>query len=333
MIIRRFLILGICLQLLSPLIAQEHPRLVEIIHVAPLTLSKTVRLMGTVEARRSATLYAQTAGVIEAIHVRAGAPVQRGTLLASIDHDYPGKMHELSIANEALAQKHYERSRGLEGKGFLSTRGLEELERDWIQAQMTAEQAKQLLERTYIRAPFEGVCGLFKLNAGAFAQKHDPVVTVYNPDELVVTFDIPEQLISKIKIGQLVELQGTSGTIIDVPQTIDPVTHMGVARASIDAPDLLPGMSVYVQVLTDNKEQALSLPNHAIFFEGGIPHVYCVQHKKAQLKPIRTGLQAEQIVEVVSGIKEGDKVILYGQAMLYDQCPVKIHPQQKVSKK
>ena len=316
------------LSLSSTLIAQDRTKLVEVITAEPVGITKKVKLIGTIKAKQESHLYSKIPGIVEQIYTQAGMPVKEGELLVTLENENLEKVYKLSIANEDLARKHYERSKGLEGKGYLSTRGLEELERDWIMAQIATEEAKQSLEQTLIKAPFDGYCGSFKVTQGAAVKKRDEIVTVYDPSELMVEFGIPENLIFKIRPEQEVYADHNKGVITSVQQAIDPTTRMGLARAKLEANGVVVGMTVDVEVVTDQRDNVLGLPTEAIFLEDSTPHVYRVVEGKAILTPITIGLQGNNFVEVTEGLNTGDIIIIRGHFMLYNECPVKIYDKQ-----
>lgn len=308
--------------------SSDRSRLVEVITAQPQQITKKIKLIGTIRAQQESHLYAQIPGVVEKIYVQTGMPVKAKDLLVSLENETLLKVYNLSVTNEMLARKQYERSKGLEGKGYVSTSGLEELERDWILAQITSEQAKQEFEKTFIRAPFDGYCGTFKVTEGASVKTQDEIVTVYDPSQLLVEFGIPENLIFKVRPEQAIYAAGNKGVIISVQNAIDVVTHMGVARAQLKGDNLVVGMTVDVELITDQRNQVIGLPTEAIFLANGAPHIYRVENNKATLTPITIGLQGNSLVEVTQGLAPGDLIILRGQASLYDGCPVKIYNEE-----
>lgn len=303
----------------------QKPKLVEAIEVESTYVTKTLSLLGNVKSLKQTHLIAEMPGIMEKIYAKEGERIFTGEVLAHLKNEDLKRSYELAVANEKVATTHYNRLQSLFQNEQLSKKELESAEREKNSAEIVRQIAKKKWEQTEFIAPFDGVCGVFKVAEGAAVSVGEMIVTLYDPEQLYVEFSVGEGLFDKIHKGQEVWVDGHKSQICTIQKAVDPKTHMGLAKADLKGSEFYVGMTVTVKVVTDRVEHALALPREAVFTQDGKSNVFVVKNGIAILSPVETGLWGDDKVEITSGVQAEDKVILRGHNRVFNQMPVRIY--------
>jgi membrane fusion protein, multidrug efflux system len=157
-------------------------------------------------------------------------------------------------------------------------------------------------------------------------------------DLLKVKFSVPELVLSRIKLGQTVDViadalpgERFSATISAIDPSIDVNGRALQVRADIDNSGLRlrPGLLVRVTV-KGNQRAAVVVPETAVSQRGENTVVFLVQESKAKLAQVRTGKREGGTIEIVEGVEEGDEIVVAGNSRLSDGSAVEIVPAPKV---
>lgn len=192
---------------------------------------------------------------------------------------------------------------------------------------VSLENSKRNLENAYIKSPIDGVVSTINLKVGDFASvtQLSPAIVIGENGELTANLTVNELDIAKVKIDQDIDLEIEAiGKVIKGKVTqISPsgVNLAGVVsfavKASIpDQKDLLPEMTINGLVTVKNTPNVLSLPSSAIREKSGKSFVYVPEFDESGAlikvieKEIQIGVNNNSMVEIISGLNEGDKVVL-----------------------
>lgn len=305
-------------------------KVVEVAPVKKQLLQQTVTLMGVIHPKHSTVLVAKANGLLDVI-VPTGEKVTKGQLIAKMDNLELQNNLQLSEAEEILNQKQLDRLKFVLDKGIVSAREFEEKKQAWIESQKEVSRNKIELNNLQFTAPFEGIVGAYKLREGTQVRQGDPVVSIYDPKTLVIDFDIPCSNLSNIKAGLPLKVMNISYTLTHVQKMLDEDTHMCPADADIQCDNCLIGSAVPVELVILEKPNALLIPYQAIFLRDGKPFVYIVEAGKIQLVAVKTGAQQQDHIEVLSGLKAGQPIVIKGQERLYPEMTVDILPSTPMS--
>lgn len=305
-------------------------KLVEVVHAHPGKIEETVSLLGTINSKHAAILYAKANGRL-VIVIPPGQEVQKNTLLAHIDNPDYEKAVKLSEAAEQIAKIQYERLIVLQKKGFVSSKEVDEKKQAWIEAQKALSKAKIDLDLLRFYAPFDGIVGAYKKKDGMQVSPGDSILSIYNPVTLVVDFDIPCTTIKGIKNGQKVSIFNKSYPLSHYQKMIDEESHMCPADVDIACKDCLIGSTVAIDLVVQEKMDTIIIPVSAVFFRNGQAFTYVVIENKIQLVPIRTGIKNNASIEVTQGLQKNVQVVIKGQDRLYPNMPVEIYQPAKTS--
>jgi RND family efflux transporter MFP subunit len=304
--------------------------------VAPVAMrpvGQGVELDGTLQAVKQSTLSAQASGRIAQLLVKAGDRVRAGQLLAVIDDRVTQAGVAQAQAGVAQAQaqlaqadNQLKRTRELHAQGFVAQAALDAAEAQFKAAAAGTDQARagatqSGLAQGYTRltAPYDGHVLATHVEAGDLAAPGVPVLTVYAPQPLRAITHVPASRAGLAQSAQRIEVQRPDGRWIApasrtrLPAT-DPVSQTIEWRldlAAADATDLLPGQQVRVRFVAGD-QQRLLLPASAVLRRGELTAVYLASTQGGfALRAVRLGSDHGAAgVEVVSGVKAGDRVAL-----------------------
>jgi membrane fusion protein, multidrug efflux system len=300
------------------------PKIVEIIVVKPTAIEKTIQLIGTIRPKHATVLVAKGSGTLDTL-LSSGQMVNKGDLIAKISNPDIEKSHQLSKETERLENTQYQRLKSLQKTGFVSAREVEEKKRVWIDSQKEKAKTKIELKNMRFYAPFDGVIGAFKIKEGAQVTEGAPVVTIYDPQSLTVEIDIPCSNTNSIEENQPIYLFNKLYHLSHIQKMIDDETHMCPADVDIQCAHCLVGSSTTGHLVIKKKINTLVVPTQALFLKQGKTHLYKVVDKKIELVAVKTGIQQQDKVEIIAGLKSGDKIVSKSPERLYPGLEVSIY--------
>jgi hypothetical protein len=296
---------------------------------------------GVVEPVRQATLAAQVAGSIVSLSVKVGDSVRAGQELARIDARAAGQNAQASAAQVdaaraalAVAGKDFERQQQLLQKQYISQAALERSQSqfDAAQAHVKALQAQSEAAQTQqrffvIQAPFAGVVSDVPVAVGDMAMPGRPLLTLHDPSSLRVTASVAQSAVPASLEKLQFELPGWSGSTglmsasgASVLPLVDAATHSVQVRFRLPAlSGVAPGMfaRVWLPAATgaSGGVDRLFVPVTAVVRRAELTALYLVDAEgRPALRQVRLGRVQGDRVEVLSGVRAGDKVATDPQA-------------------
>ena len=286
-----------------------------------------------IEAFAEADVIAKVAGEVREILVEEGDNVEQGQVLARLDGDRLRLELDQSQANLRKLQRDYERNVDLKEKGLISTGDFDKIRYDMEALEAAYNLARLELDYTQIEAPISGVISDRFIRVGNTVSTNDPVFRVTSLDPLVAYLHVPEREYRNISKDQLVgididALQGQRiiAAVTRVSPIVDPQT--GTFKITIEISDaerrIKPGMFGRISIVYDQHTNVLQIPRSAILEESGEMSVFVIEDGKAVRRNVTTGYADSGMIEVASGLEDGDKVVTVGQAGLKDDSVVTI---------
>lgn len=294
--------------------------------VQPQAIHDSVQALGTAQADESVTITAKVSDVVSRLAFDSGQRVRAGQLLA--DMNSRAQQADVAAAEAALRDAAQQLRRGEElARQQLIARGQLDTLRANRDAAAAAVQAKRasVADRT-ITAPFAGVLGLRQVSLGALVSPGTVITTLDDDRTIKLDFTLPEAALSAVAVGQDIDATSDAwpgmtfdGRIGSIDSRVDPDTRAVKVRAELPNPDgrLRPGMLLRVQVRLPTR-QALVLPELAVQQEAEQSSVFRIAGDTARQVPVRLGTRQDGKVEVLSGLKAGDRVVVEGTVKLHD---------------
>jgi membrane fusion protein, multidrug efflux system len=328
--------------------------------VAEVTLGRVVRaeirqviaVTGSVAAlpNHDVRVSALVPGRLVRMAVAEGDPVSIGQVLAKLDdRPYRDQLHQAEAA-EAQAKANLDnaklartRNETLFSRGIAARKDLEDARTQESVAAAALRQAEAALElahlqlsRTEIISPLNGRVAKRFVNVGEQVDgtASQPVVEVANLGEVELLGNLPANYLGRIHTGEPLPITSDAlpgktlrGRVVAVSPAVDPATNVGLVRIRISNSEhlLRLGMFLNAQVPIETHAQALVVPPQAIYRDQqGQPRVYRVEQNKATAVAVQLGIETQDRVELLGGVKEGDQVILTGGYGLGDTAKIKI---------
>jgi RND family efflux transporter MFP subunit len=311
---------------------------VSVAYPRPEPRSNELELPGSVQAYTESPIYARTNGYLLHWYKDIGATVQKGDLLA--DLDTPEVDQELSQAQAArqqmvaaldLARTSADRWRELRRTDSVSQQELDQRTSDYAQAQanMAAADAnvrrlEQLESFKYVYAPFGGVLTRRNVDIGALVNAGNggsgkELFNLALIDPLRVYMSVPEADAPSIRADMrawiaLAEFPSArfTGTVVRTANAIDQNTRTLLTEVDVPNPDgrLLPGAYAQVHFDVPVNGSRLSVPSSAMLFRSEGPAVAVVRPgDRIELRPIAIGRDFGTSLEILGGIRAGDRVV------------------------
>ena len=323
---------------------------VSTVTLAPQTLEGVVTATGVVTAAPGAdwTITAPEHGRIAEMPKAEGDRVKPGDLLVrfdipSLQTDVATRRAEVATAEAHVqnAQASVTRLTTLVQHGVAAQKDLEDAQRDLAGAKAAATQAEAALHnasavegRTVVRATFPGVVARRAHNPGDIvdASATDVILRVIDPSRLQVVAAVAIADLARVQVGRPVHIlvpgadEPEPGKVLSRPAAVDPTGVAADVRIAFDQPTkLAAGTPVRVDIVAEQKKDVLVVPVEAILHEDDDSFVMVVgPDKKAHKHKIAIGLATPKQVEVTSGVKAGDAVIVKGQQELPDNADVAV---------
>lgn len=200
-----------------------------------------------------------------------------------------------------------------------------------MEAILAQEQIR--LQNTQIISPFHGEIARKYVDNGALVSPSTPIVTIVHTARVKIVANVLEKDIPLLKPGMKAKIQAETyperifeGKVAQINSALELSTRTLQVEFYIPNSQRLlkPGMFAKLEVLLSEKPQTLIIPREAVIQTGGEPSVFVVEGNQALRRPIATGYEQDQMVEVLRGLKEGDKVVVKGQYSIKDRSTVKV---------
>ncbi|MBK8523205.1 MAG: efflux RND transporter periplasmic adaptor subunit [Betaproteobacteria bacterium] len=308
------------------------PMAVELVTVAPTSLSIDVSAVGSLRSNESVTLRPETAGRISSIGFKDGMAVAKGAVLVALDDAMQAAELAQARANLELARSTQKRNEDLHQRKFISGQALDSSAATLRVQEAAVALAQAKLAKTRIRAPFAGVVGIRNIGIGDYVKDGQELINLEDMQTLKVDFRLPEAMLARLSIGQAIEVtadaqpdEGFTATLDAINPLVDANGRSISCLARLDnaAGKLRPGMFVRARLILDARDNALMIPEQALVADPVQAFVFTVIEGKAKKVPVKTGLRRNAQLEIVEGLKAGDVVVTAGQLKLRDGAPVR----------
>lgn len=287
--------------------------------------------IGTANSNEAVTITSRTSNIVTAIHFRDGEFVKAGQVLVELDR---GQVNaDLAAATAAFeeSRSQFNRSRELIATQVLSRAQYEQIEATMKANEARVAAAQARVSDTYIRAPFAGGVGMRRVSLGALINPGTVITTLDDVSSIKLDFAVPESNVGRLRAGQNIQARTNaypgrkfSGRVVSVDSRVDPATRAVTVRAAVANADaaLKPGMFLTVELQQDNRP-VLAIPEEAVVPEQARQFVYVVENAVARKREVLLGRRQPGIVEVTSGLGEGEHVVIEGTLKLRDGVAVR----------
>lgn len=305
---------------------------VEVAKAGRRAISASYAGTANLEAPDEAQVVAKTSGVMVQLLAEEGDQVRAGQVLARIDGDKVRLEAQRQLATVHKLENNFRRSQELAANKLVSAEASDQIRYDLESARASYELAKLELSYTNITAPISGVIAQRMVKPGNLIVLNAPVFRIVNNAHLEGVLNAPEREMGRLKAGLPLRMvvdavpgRVFEGRVDRISPVIDSASGTFRVVCSFDnAPELRPGMFGRIEVIYDQRMDALTVPRIALLEDEGEPAVYLVIDRKAKRVPVKLGYTNGEIAEVQSGVKEGDLVVTAGKVAIRDGTEVQV---------
>lgn len=306
------------------------------------TWANELQAVATLKAKQGTTLTSESSGTITGLHFKSGETVKKGQLLVQINDNVARAQLAADQAKLLNAKQQIERQRKLFARQATSQASLQSAEAAYREAQAAVQADRATLANLQVRAPFNGHLGLRDVSMGQYVSPGTGVVDIQQWNPLRVTFNLPQRDLSKLAIGDTVQLNvdGLSGKkfaghVTALGSAVDSNTRTIAVQAEVknSKAELRPGMFGQATIRLTASTSVIAVPATAITYNTYGEYVYVIKDngkgQVAEQRNVQTGLSNNGMVAITRGVKPGDSVVIAGQVNLYPGARVKITPAPK----
>lgn len=293
-------------------------------------LLDNIEIPGTIVSNETTEIHPEVAGRITGIYFREGAFVNKGALLVKLnDADLQAQKKKILVQLQ-VAKQNEERSAQL-----LKIQGISKQDYEAMVLQVSTANAdlavvQTQIEKTNIRAPFSGKLGLRMVSVGAYVSQTSVISTMSQPNQLKIDFTVPERNINQISYGKFVNftVDGSDRTyaakVIATESNITQDTRTLQVRAAVqgNVAGLVPGNFAKVILDFQPDPNAILIPTQAIIPQARGKKVYLYNDGKAKFVDVTTGIRDSANIQITSGLKVGDTVLITGLLALKPEAKV-----------
>lgn len=307
------------------------------------SISQLINTTGTALATYEVALNSETAGAYKlqtnprtGKPYKLGDPVKKGELIIRLED----REYENGIAIDAkklsleIAEQEQSKQKELYEKGGVTLSEMRNTDVKVTNAKYDYENGLLNLEKMNVKAPFDGVIvDLPHYTPDVRVEQGKPMVGIMDYAHLYMEINLPESAIGQVKPQQGVFVthytlpkDTLQGTISELSPAISTETRTFKGKINIqnDRRMLRPGMFVKADIIVAKADSVIVIPKRVIQSQRQRKYVFIVEKNTAVLRDIRTGLEDENNVQVVQGLKENDNLVIRGYETLKENSKVKI---------
>ncbi|MFT3908452.1 MAG: efflux RND transporter periplasmic adaptor subunit [Ferruginibacter sp.] len=313
------------------------PTIVDVIIATPEPMSNIIEANGTVVANEYVELHPEVSGRLTYLKVAEGSHVEQGTVIAKInDADLRAQLNKSKVQLE-LAETTVSRY-----KQLLDVNGINQSDYDLAVNQVNGYKAdiqytQSLIDKTVIRAPFTGVAGLRQVSPGAYVTPATVIATLQQVSQVKIDFTLPEAYGNIIKTGMLIDVALDINTskkekamIVAMEPGANTDTRNIKVRAVLQNTVVNPGAFVKVYIDEGKERSSILVPTNAIIPDDKNNQVIIIKNGIANFVNVQTGNRLTNNVEILSGLKQGDSIVVTGVLFVRPKAKVKVRGVKKL---
>ncbi len=288
--------------------------------VTPQLLSQDIEVPGSLAAFQEVELHPEVPGRVTAVYFKEGSTVGQGALLLKVyDGDLQAQLQKLQLQLKT-AEKTAERYGAL-----LKINGVSQQEYDLNVLSVNTIKAdinivRTNISKTSLRAPFSGKMGTSTITAGAYISPQTIITTLRKVSQLKLEFTVPEKYGPQMKTGNLIHFTVENNPDLYAAKISATENNIAAATRSLKVialvqkagDGLISGAFAKVKIPLGDDNAALMIPTQAIIPQARNKKVIAVRDGVASMETVTTGIRDSSMVEITSGLKAGDTVLITG---------------------
>ncbi len=294
-------------------------------------VSNNIELVGTIVGENDVQVVSEAQGKVTGVFAEVGDYKPAGSLIAQLDDELKKSAYETAQVNYEKSKKDFERYEALYKNKSVSDVQYEQAKLAYYNAQSQNVAAKKDYENTKITAPISGIITARNIDLGTFVNRNTTVANVVDISKLKVKVGVAEQDVFSLKKGDKVTVTTDvypgvqfQGTIATISAKGDLAHNYPVEISLMNSREhpLKSGMFGKVTFVSRSSMPKLVVSRDALLGSIKEPRVFVVENGTVHMRNITVGTAYDNNLEVLNGLKAGDKVVVNGQNNLEENTAV-----------
>lgn len=287
--------------------------------------------VGVVKETKKVPMSFNLGGTIEALYVQNGMYVKKGQRLVRIDSVNRGNVYRSAKAQYDQALDGFERAKKVYDQGGLPEVQFVDIKTKLSEAKSLFSTAQKELKNTVLYAPCDGVISDCDIEVGQNVVLSETVLNVLDIHEMYVNFAVPEQDISKVKVGDPLRVDVTavgssySAKVVEKDYSANVISHTYRLKGLLKGvpSDVMPGMLCKVQ-FTNTAHRGFIIPGHCVQTTTDGLNTWVIEDGRAMKRTIVSGAYSNEGIFITDGLHKGDTVVIEGDQKLYKGAVVNV---------
>jgi membrane fusion protein, multidrug efflux system len=307
---------------------------VEVQPVARGSIARQVTVSGTIEPVRTIGVNSQLSGAVNVVLAQEGDLVRQGAVLARMDSREIAAQLAAAQAQLEVTRAAYERAEQLRERRVITLPEYERERTAYAAAMAQVDQLRTRLGFATVAAPVTGVVTEKRVESGDVVGNQARLFSIADVSQLVVRVGVSELDVVELANGDRVTIsldafpgRELNGRIRRIFPAADPTTRLVPVEVVFDAESARiarPGFLARVTFDLATSENVLLLPVAAVLGAQGAQSVFMISDGAAARRTVTTGLTSQGRIEIVSGLDEGDEVVVTGNSNLREGMAVRV---------
>jgi RND family efflux transporter MFP subunit len=306
------------------------PKNVSVAKVVKFAGGASDEIMGSVVARNTAQVTSKVPARVDRILADIGSRVSKGQVLAELDaREFQAKVQQARAMQEQASQD-LDRFQKLLAQSAATQQEFDGVKARAAVTKAALDEAEAYMSFTRIIAPFSGVVTSKTIDVGDMAFPGQPTFTIEEAGSARFVVTIPESYRPRISAGQEVTISipvidtAVTAKVEEISPSSDPMSRTFSVKLSLpESARIRPGQFGRLLLPTEGGDVTLAVPRAAWVHRGQLDLVYVVTpDKRAMLRLVRIGRQFPDKLEILSGLREDETVVISDQRDLLDGDPV-----------
>jgi membrane fusion protein, multidrug efflux system len=301
--------------------------------VSKMSINDSLQLTGYMEAYSEIDIAAEAQGTITSLNATLGQEKSKGSIIATIDDKLKKLAVQTASISVAKLKKDLERYNNLYKGGTVTEQQLNEAQNLYDNAEIQLEQAEKQLSDATIKSPISGIIIKKQVEEGEYVNIGSPIFTIVDISRLKIKLNVSEVNVYQLKLNEKAIISTDVYPGVTFEGNISFISSQGDDSHNYPVEIVIPNNSKHplksgtfanVMIKLPVAGEALYIPRESLLGSITEASVYVAENNKAILKKIVVGSGNDKYIKIISGLMEGEKVIINGQINLSDNKAIKI---------
>jgi membrane fusion protein, multidrug efflux system len=305
---------------------------VNVFPVTKMAINDSLHLTGYMEANSQVNIAAEAQGTITSLNVALGQEKSKGSIIATIDDELKKLAVQTASISVAKLQIDLDRYTNLYKGGTTTEQEVNNAQNQYDNAKIQLKQAEKQLSDATVKSPITGVIVKKQVEEGEFINIGGPIATIVDISKLKIKLNVSEANVYQLKLNDKAVITTDvypgvtfEGNISFISSQGDDSHNYPVEIVILNSSEYPMKSGTFANVTIKLPVvEALYIPRESLLGSITDASVYVAENDKAIIKKIIVGNGNDQYIKIISGVKEGEKIITNGQINLSDNKEIKI---------